>query len=130
MKKNAPGTVSQQGRIFEQAWEFNLKIKTPEGMIMDLYGLSNLEILQLIERAFLPDVCRCTLAGDLLSLSLTSYRDPKKSVVLQAVDSQVLNSAREIVGLIADARIQLAGLTAVDVVHVAVSVEVGPRRDP
>ena len=130
MKKNAPGKVSQQGRIFEQAWEFNLKIKTPEGMIMDLYGLSNLEILQLIERAFLPDVCWCTLAGDLLSLSLTSYRDPNNSVVLQAVDSQVLNSAREIVGLIADARIQLAGLTAVDVVHVAVSVEVGPRRDP
>ncbi|MCW2271544.1 hypothetical protein D3C77_14910 [compost metagenome] len=87
---------------------------------MDLYGLSDLEIKQLIERALLPDLCECSVDGTCMTLNLTSCKDPLKKVVMNAISTRSLKSSRGIAELIGEARIRLSGLS-VEVVEVGQS---------
>lgn len=68
------------------------------------YALCNLEILALIERALLPDVCVCTCKGDLLTVTLTKQNQPGAYVSVENISMQSLQSSRAIANLVGELR--------------------------
>lgn len=79
------------------------------GGCMTGYGLSSLEIKGLLERAFLPDLCRCiSREGDDMDLTLISADDPSIYVRVPGISLRSLNSSRAIADLVA----QVKGLLA------------------
>jgi hypothetical protein len=74
-----------------------------------MYGLSHLEIKRLLQRALLPDTCRCDIASDgTMSLVLSNVRDAKNYVVVSPIRLDSLNSSRAIANLVGEARYLLA----------------------
>ncbi|MCX2546359.1 DUF1652 domain-containing protein [Pseudomonas sp. COW5] len=72
--------------------------------------LSALELRNIIESSFLPKRCQCTLSTD-LSMTVKVYGDHKTDQVdllVSGIDASHLNSCREINGLIAGLRSDLA----------------------
>lgn len=73
-------------------------------------GLSALELRHLIEQAFLPARCRCTLSGfGVPSLTIEIYAENAISInfLVASVDISMLNSSRAISNLIAELRYDL-----------------------
>ncbi|RIJ13262.1 DUF1652 domain-containing protein [Pseudomonas sp. 91RF] len=76
--------------------------------------LSALELRNIIESSFLPKRCQCTLSSD-LSMTVKVYGDHQTDQVdllVSGIDASHLNSCREINGLIAGLRSDLAQHTA------------------
>ncbi|WP_432219585.1 DUF1652 domain-containing protein [Pseudomonas kribbensis] len=76
--------------------------------------LSALELRNIIESSFLPKRCQCTLSPD-LSMTVKVYGDHRTDQVdllVSGIDASHLNSCREINGLIAGLRSNLAQHTA------------------
>ncbi|MDL5592318.1 DUF1652 domain-containing protein [Bacillus subtilis] len=76
--------------------------------------LSALELRNIIESSFLPKRCQCTLSPD-LSMTVKVYGDHQTDQVdllVSGIDASHLNSCREINGLIAGLRSNLAQHTA------------------
>ncbi|WP_192564927.1 DUF1652 domain-containing protein [Pseudomonas gozinkensis] len=72
--------------------------------------LSALELRNIIESSFLPKRCQCTLSPD-LSMTVKVYGDHQTDQVdllVSGIDASHLNSCREINGLIAGLRSDLA----------------------
>ncbi len=77
---------------------------------MSVSGLSTLELRHLIERAFLPARCRCTLSAfGVPSLTIEIYAEGATSInlLVTGVDISSLNSSRAISDLIAEIRSDL-----------------------
>lgn len=75
---------------------------------MSAYGLSLLEIKQLIEHALLPDRCECTVIDGELTLRLTSATQPSQVVFTKGVRVESLHTSRAIAELVGEARYLLA----------------------
>ncbi|UQS16443.1 DUF1652 domain-containing protein [Pseudomonas sp. HS6] len=75
--------------------------------------LSALELRNIIESSFLPKRCQCTLSPE-LSMTVKVYGDHRTDQVdllVSGIDASHLNSCREINGLIAGIRSDLAQQT-------------------
>ncbi|MDR9753385.1 DUF1652 domain-containing protein [Pseudomonas sp. SZMC_28357] len=75
--------------------------------------LSALELRNIIESSFLPKRCQCTVAPD-LSMTVKVYTDRQTDqldLMVTGINAQRLNSSREINGLIAELRTDLASRT-------------------
>lgn len=69
------------------------------------YGLSSLEIKGLLERAFLPDLCRCiSRDSDNMDLTLISAEDPSVYVRVPGISLRSLDSSRAIANLVAQVK--------------------------
>ncbi|KPY79975.1 Uncharacterized protein ALO94_03576 [Pseudomonas syringae pv. spinaceae] len=75
---------------------------------MNNYGLSNLEIKYIIERALLPDRCVFSEHDGLHTLRVTPHNHPLQSVILPDLDFKYLSTSRAIAELIGDVRYRLA----------------------
>jgi hypothetical protein len=71
-------------------------------------GLSTLEIRSLIERALLPDHCRCEcIDGRTLQLTLQATDENMPGVFLSDIPLESLQSSRAIAELVGEARYRL-----------------------
>ncbi len=69
------------------------------------YGLSSLEIKALLERVFLPDLCRCiSRDNDNMDLTLISAEDPSVYVRVPGISLRSLDSSRAIADLVAQVK--------------------------
>lgn len=79
------------------------------GGLMNIYGLSILEIRALIERALLPDHCRFVETSDgRFSITVTSANHESCQISVRGIAFDELRSSRAIVELIGEARYLLA----------------------
>lgn len=74
---------------------------------MPTYGLTSLEIQQLIQRALLPDKCECTVENGVLTLRLIDPNQPE-DVFTAGANIDTLRSRRAIAELVGEARYLLA----------------------
>lgn len=76
---------------------------------MESYGLSTLEMRALIERVFLPDICKSEVSHEgFLRLTVTSATMPTCCVSLSDISLERLGTVRAIAELVGDTRYLLA----------------------
>ncbi|MEB0040043.1 MULTISPECIES: DUF1652 domain-containing protein [unclassified Pseudomonas] len=76
---------------------------------MIAYRLSTLELRGIIERAFLPLRCTCTVAPDYsMTVQISDYHSERVDLCVTGISLNRLNTSRDISDLVAELRYDLA----------------------
>jgi hypothetical protein len=76
---------------------------------MIAYRLSTLELRGIIERAFLPLRCTCTVAPDYsMTVQISDLHSDRVDLIVTGISLDRLNTSREISELVAELRYDLA----------------------
>ncbi|MFS2159044.1 DUF1652 domain-containing protein [Pseudomonas sp. Pseusp122] len=70
--------------------------------------ISSLELRHIIEAAFLPTKCACTISSDgSMTIQLTSPENAEEQLTVTGIDSASLASSRSIAALVAELKEEL-----------------------